>query len=67
MLKNYTCRGVTDKHSRKKLKVWERYYQLCLEIYKNTKMKIETGKLEILQEGIGEVDRMLKALDPLNP
>ena len=37
---------------------------------------IETGKLEILQEGIGEVERMLKALtkslerkalDPLNP
>jgi len=23
---------------------------------------IETGKLEILQEGIGEVERMLKAL-----
>ena len=37
---------------------------------------IETGKLEILQEGIGEVERMFKgfikslerkALDPLNP
>ena len=37
---------------------------------------IEAGKLEILQEGIGEVERMLKglikslerkALDPLNP
>jgi hypothetical protein len=37
---------------------------------------IETGKLEITQEGIGEVERMLKglikslerkALDPLNP
>ena len=37
---------------------------------------IETGKLEILQEGIGEVERMLKGLikslerkplDPLNP
>jgi len=24
-------------------------------------------KVEILQEGIGEVERMLKALDPLNP
>jgi len=126
MLKNY-----------KELKVWQRSYQLCLEIYKipkrfpngerygltsqirraavsipsniaegygrkttpeyirflyiaygsNCEMKtqillsgdlgyIETGKLEILQEGIGEVERMLKALikslerkalDPLNP
>ena len=111
MLKNY-----------KELKVWQRSYQLCLEIYKTTKRfpkeerygltsqirraavsvpsnivegygrkttleyiqflyiaygsnceletqillsgdlgYIETGKLEILQEGIG------KALDPLNP
>ena len=126
MLKNY-----------KELKVWQRSYQLCLEIYKITKRfpngerygltsqirraavsvpsniaegygrkttleyirflyiaygsncemetqillsgdlgYIETGKLEILQEGIGEVERMLKALikslerkalDPLNP
>jgi len=121
----------------KELKVWQRSYQLCLEIYKITKRfpngerygltsqirraavsvpsniaegygrkttleyirflyiaygsncemetqillsgdlgYIETGKLEILQEGIGEVERMLKALikslerkalDPLNP
>jgi four helix bundle protein len=126
MLKNY-----------RELKVWQRAYQLCLEIYKITKRfpneerygltsqirraavsvpsniaegygrkttpeyirflyiaygsncemetqillsgdlgYIETGKLEILQEGIGEVERMLKglikslerkALDPLNP
>ncbi len=126
MLKNY-----------KELKVWQRSYQLCLEIYKITKKfpneerygltsqirraavsvpsnlaegygrkttpeyirflyiayssncemetqillsgdlgYIETGKLGILQEGIGEVERMLKALikslerkalDPLNP
>jgi len=126
MLKNY-----------KELKVWQRSYQLCLEIYKMTKRfpneerygltsqirraavsvlsniaegygrkttpeyirflyiaygsncemetqillsgdlgYIETGKLEMLQEGIGEVERMLKALikslekkalDPLNP
>jgi four helix bundle protein len=123
--------------SYKELKVWQRSYQLCLEIYKITKRfpneerygltsqirraavsvpsniaegygrkttpeyirflyiaygsncemetqvllsgdlgYIETGKLEILQEGIGEVERMLKglikslerkALDPLNP
>jgi len=112
MLKNY-----------KELKVWQRSYQLCLEIYKMTKRfpneerygltsqirraavsvlsniaegygrkttpeyirflyiaygsncemetqillsgdlgYIETDKLEILQEGIGEVERMLKAL-----
>ena len=112
MLKNY-----------KELKVWQRSYQLCLEIYKITKGfpkeerygltsqlrraavsvpsniaegygrkttpeyirflyiaygsnceletqillsgdlgYIETGKLEILKEGIGEVERMLKAL-----
>ena len=112
MLKNY-----------KELKVWQRPYQLCLEIYKTTKRfpneerygltsqirraavsvssniaegygrkttpeyirflyiaygsncemetqillsgdlgYIETGKLEILQKGIGEVERMLKAL-----
>jgi len=112
MLKNY-----------KELKVWQRSYQLCLEIYKITKRfpneerygltsqirraavsvssniaegygrkttpeyirflyiaygsncemetqillsgdlgYIETGKLEILQKGIGEVERMLKAL-----
>ena len=112
MLKNY-----------KELKVWQRSYQLCLEIYKITKRfpngerygltsqirraavsvpsniaegygrkttpeyirflyiaygsnceletqillsgdlgYIETGKLEILKEGIGEVERMLKAL-----
>ncbi len=126
MLKNY-----------KELKVWQKSYQFCLEIYKITKRfpkeerygltsqirraavsvpsniaegygrkttpeyirflyiaygsncemetqillsgdlgYIETGKLEILQEGIGEVERMLKApikslerkaLDPLNP
>jgi len=126
MLKNY-----------KELKVWQRSYQLCLEIYRITKKfpneerygltsqirrtavsvpsniaegygrkttpeyirflyiaygsnceletqillsghlgYIETGKLEMLQEGIGEVERMLKALikslerkalDPLNP
>jgi four helix bundle protein len=126
MLKNY-----------RELKVWQRSYRLCLEIYKITKRfpneerygltsqirraavsvpsniaegygrkttpeyirflyiaygsiceletqillsgdlrYIETGKLEILQEGIGEVERMLKALtkslerkalDPLNP
>ncbi len=126
MLKNY-----------RELKVWQRSYQLCLEIYKITKRfpneerygltsqisraavsvpsniaegygrkttpeyirflymaygsncemetqillsgdlgYIETGKLEILQEGIGEVERMLKglikslerkSLDPLNP
>ena len=126
MLKNYT-----------ELKVWQRAYQLCLEIYKITKRfpkeerygltsqirraavsvpsniaegygrkttpeyirflyiaygsnceletqillsgdldYIETGKLEILKERIGEVERMLKALikslerkalDPLNP
>ena len=126
MLKNY-----------RELKVWQRSYQLCLEIYKITKRfpieerygltsqirraavsvpsniaegygrkttpeyirflyiaygsiceletqillsgdlgYIETGELEILQEGIGEVERMLKALtkslerkalDPLNP
>ena len=126
MLKNY-----------KELKVWQRSYQLCLDIYKITKGfpkeerygltsqirraavsvpsniaegygrkttpeyirflyiaygsnceletqillsgdlgYIETGKLEILKEGIGEVERMLKALikslkrkalDPLNP
>ena len=112
MLKNY-----------KELKVWQRSYQLCLDIYKITKGfpkeerygltsqirraavsvpsniaegygrkttpeyirflyiaygsnceletqillsgdlgYIETGKLEILKEGIGEVERMLKAL-----
>ena len=112
MLKNY-----------KELKVWQRSYQLCLEVYRITKglpkeeryaltpqMRraavsvlsniaegygrrttqeyirflyiaygsnheletqillsgdlgyIDTGKLEILQEGIGEVERMLKAL-----
>ena len=112
MLKNY-----------KELKVWQRSYQFCLEIYKITKGfpkeerygltsqirraavsvpsniaegygrkttpeyirflyiaygsnceletqillsgdlgYIETGKLEILKEGIGEVERMLKAL-----
>ena len=126
MLKNY-----------RELKVWQRSYRLCLEIYKITKTfpneerygltsqirraavfvpsniaegygrrttpeyirflyiaygsiceletqillssdlgYIEAGKLEILQEGIGEVERMLKvptkslerkALDPLNP
>jgi len=126
MLKNY-----------KELKVWQKSYDLCLEIYKITKRfpngerygltsqirraavsvpsnitegygrkttpeyirflyiaygsncemetqillsgdlgYIDTGKLEILQEGIGEVERMLKALikslerkalDPLNP
>jgi len=126
MLKNY-----------RELKVWQRSYRLCLEIYKITKRfpneerygltsqirraavsvpsniaegygrkttpeyirflyiaygsiceletqillsgdlgYIETGKLEMLQEGIGEVERMLKALtkslerkalDPLNP
>jgi four helix bundle protein len=126
MLKNY-----------RELKVWQRSYRLCLEIYRITKTfpneerygltsqirraavsvpsniaegygrkttpeyirflyiaygsiceletqillsgdlgYIETGKLEILQEGIGEVERMLKALtkslerkalDPLNP
>jgi four helix bundle protein len=126
MLKNY-----------RDLKVWQRSYRLCLEIYKITKRfpneeryglasqirraavsvpsniaegygrkttpeyirflyiaygsicemetqillsgdlgYIETGKLETLQEGIGEVERMLKALtkslerkalDPLNP
>ena len=126
MLKNY-----------RELKVWQRSYQLCLEIYKIPKRfpkeerygltsqirraavsvpsniaegygrkttpeyirflyiaygsiceletqillsgdlgYIEAGKLEILQEGIGEVERMLKALtkslerkalDPLNP
>ncbi|MEA2038557.1 MAG: hypothetical protein U9N82_01840 [Thermodesulfobacteriota bacterium] len=28
---------------------------------------IEAGKLEILKEGTGEVERMLKALDSLNP
>ena len=123
--------------SYKEQNVWQRSYQLCLEIYKITKRfpngerygltsqirraavsvpsniaegygrkttpeyirflyiaygsncemeiqillsgdlgYIETGKLEILQEGIGEVERMLKALikslerkalDPLNP
>jgi len=112
MLKNY-----------KELKVWQRFYQLCLEIYRITKGfpkeerygltsqirraavsvprniaegygrkttpeyirflyiaygsnceletqillsgdlgYIETGKLEMLLEGIGEVERMLKAL-----
>jgi four helix bundle protein len=112
MLKNY-----------RELKVWQRSYQLCLEIYKITKRfpneerygltsqtrraavsvpsntaegygrkttpeyirflyiaygsncemetqillsgdlgYIETGKLEILQQGIGEVERMLKGL-----
>ena len=126
MLKNY-----------RELKVWQRSYRLCLEIYKITKRfpneerygltsqirraavsvpsniaegygrkttpeyirflyiaygsncemetqillsgdlgYIGTGKLEILQEGIGEVERMLKGLikslerkplDPLNP
>jgi four helix bundle protein len=129
MLKNY-----------RELKVWQRSYRLCLEIYKITKRLpneerygltsqirraavcvpsnmaegygrkttpeyirflyiaygsiceletqillsgdlgyIETGNLEILQEGIGEVERMLKALtkslerksarplEPLNP
>jgi len=126
MLRNY-----------KELKVWQKSYDLCLEIYKITKRfpngerygltsqirraavsvpsniaegygrkitpeyirflyiaygsncemetqillswdlgYIETGKLEILQEGIEEVERMLKALikslerkalDPLNP
>ena len=28
---------------------------------------IEPGKIAPLQEGIGAVERMLKALDPLNP
>ncbi len=36
MLKNYTCRGVADKRSRKELKVWQKSYGLCLEIYRIT-------------------------------
>ncbi|MBW1861095.1 MAG: four helix bundle protein, partial [Deltaproteobacteria bacterium] len=36
MLKNYTCHGVADKRSRKELKVWQKSYELCLDIYKIT-------------------------------
>jgi|GEM_PF-1971117 len=72
MLKNY-----------KELKVWFLYIAYGSNCEMETQRLlsgdlgyIETGKLEILQEGIGEVERMLKALikslerkalDPLNP
>ncbi len=36
MLKNYTCHGVADKRSLKELKVWQKSYELCLEIYRIT-------------------------------
>jgi four helix bundle protein len=36
MLKNYTCHGVADKHSRKELNVWQKSYELCLKIYQIT-------------------------------
>jgi len=36
MLKNYTCHGVADKRSRKELKVRQKSYGLCLEIYRIT-------------------------------
>jgi len=51
MLKNYTCHGVADKHSRKDLKVWQKSYGLCLEIYRITKKfsKEETADLLICE------------------
>ncbi len=61
MLKNY-----------KDLKVWQKSYQLCLEIYKITKgfpillsgdlYYITVEKLKKLKADIGEVERMRKAL-----
>ena len=47
MLKNY-----------QELKVWEKAYKLCLDIY--TVMKKE--KLQELREELGDVERMLKAM-----
>ncbi len=37
MLKHYTCHGVADKRSRKELKVWQKSYRLCLDLYRITK------------------------------
>ena len=47
MLKNY-----------KELKVWEKAYKLCLDIYTVTKKE----KLQELREDLGDVERMLKAM-----
>jgi len=42
MLKNYTCNGEADKRSRKEVKVWQKSYELWLDIYNNR--KIPKGK-----------------------
>jgi len=48
MLKNYTCRGVADKRSRKELKACQKSYKLCLEIYRITaKFPNEEGQQSI--------------------
>jgi hypothetical protein len=58
----------------KDLKVWQKSYELCLEIYRITaKFQIEKGELGTLRKDIAEIERMLKALikslknKPLNP
>jgi hypothetical protein len=51
MLRNY-----------KELKVWEKSYQLCLEVYKKTMGYLQNDNLTKLQGDLGEVERMLKAL-----
>ncbi|MBW1821908.1 MAG: four helix bundle protein [Deltaproteobacteria bacterium] len=72
MLKNYTCHGVADKRSRKELKVWQRSYKLCLEIYKMTKRFPNEERYGLTSQirrtavsvpsNIAEVERMLEAL-----
>jgi hypothetical protein len=50
MLKNY-----------KELKVWQKAYRLCLDIYQYSR-SFPDGKLENLIKTASEVERMLKAL-----
>jgi hypothetical protein len=62
----------------KELKVWQKSYELCIEIYRNTDIigrgfRFNRKRLAILKKEMAEIERMLKALikslenKPLNP